>query len=359
MNFSYTKDLKETKWLNPLKTDKMAIYGFPWIKEDKVYRRLPISSFAEIEEMNPKVNHLATNTAGGQLHFYTNSSKLIVHAKVTEKVHLANMAPIAQIGFDCYVGDSYDDLLFYNATKFDLDKDEYIFPLFENISGYKLVVLNFPIYGGISNLELGFSIGSEIRPATEFSQTEKIAIYGTSITQGGCASRPGLAFVNRLSRLLKCEFLNFGFSGNGFGERKMAEIIASLSGIKMFILDYEANAGANGKLEATLEEFIKVLRKNHAKVPIVVVSRIKYLFDELTLDSKKRRDNLRNFQLNIVKKYNSLGDNQVFFIDGSELLGEDYHEFTIDSVHPNDLGFWKMSDYLYLEIKRILNLNKN
>lgn len=343
------------KWINPISSDRISIYGFNWIKEDRIYRRLPLSSFSKIEESCPKINQLSNYTSGGQIHFWTNSKNLYLKAKIKDKASISLMSAITQAGFDCYVGPNYDNLLFYNTANFNVGTSEYQSKLFNNEVGKKLVVLNFPLYGAVEEVLLGIDDNSYVEKPNEFDSKGRIVIYGTSITQGGCASRPGLSFTNILSRRLKREFLNYGFSGNAFGEIEIANIIASIQNVKMFILDYEANGGTNGKLALTLENFIKTIRLQNPGTPIVVMSRIKYLFDDLNKDLGKRRAKIRQFQIDMVKYFNNIGDHDVYFIDGSKLLGKDYHEYTVDSIHPNDLGFMKIANNLENKIKAILN----
>lgn len=341
------------KWIDPLKED-VKFYGFNYIDEDKCYERLPKKYKDEIEEVSPKVSFLGKNTSGGQLHFKTNSSKLILYAKVLNGAHLSGMTYVGQAGFDCYVGNNYDDLLFFDTTRFDVEKDNYEYTLFNsNTPKEKLVVINFPLYSNVLELFIAIDEESYIKKPND-SLTGKIVYYGTSITQGGCASRPGLTYTNILSRRLKTEIINFGFSGNAFGERLFAKIMSEISDANMFVIDYEANGGTNGKLEATLEEFIKTIRLLHPTTPIVVISRIKYLFDDLNPTLGARREEIRLFQEEMVNKFKRLGDEYIYYVDGRKILGENYHEFTIDTVHPNDLGFMKMADYLEIEFKNIL-----
>lgn len=341
-------------WIDPIKCKDLNIYGFYWLQEDQIYNRLPKSSFATLETVCPNINNLATNTSGGQIHFYTNSSKLIVKATISDKVGTSQMTGVARGGFDCYFGDSYDNLKFYASSAFDIETIEYEYTFFENEPGTKLVVINFPLYIGVNRLELGFASDSFLKKPDRFNPRERIVIYGTSITQGGCASRPGLSFTNILSRRQKREFINFGFSGNAFGEIEIAKIIASIDQASMFMIDYEANGGTNGKLEMTLEAFIKTIRTKHQTTPIVVMSRIKYLLDDLHSEMNKKRTEIRKFQEQTVKRFQKNGDDQIYFIDGSKLLGKDYHEYTVDSIHPNDLGFMKMAEEIEKKIKPIL-----
>ena len=354
-NINFAKSTNEPlMWVNPLKHGNLRIHGFHWIETDGLYRRLPMDSFEEIERTCPKINPLATNTSGGQIHFLTNSENLHIRVKLTSKVSIGLMTAAAQGGFDCYVGTSYDDLKFYNTSKFDPESIEYESMLFERQPNKKLVVVNFPLYAGVAELLLGLDSRAWLVKPEGFDSHKKIVIYGTSITQGGCASRPGLSFPNILSRRMKREFLNLGFSGNAFGEIEVARLVARIDNVQLFVLDYEANGGTNGKLELTLKDFIETIRTKHPDTPIVVMSRIKYLFDDLNPNLNKRRGAIRIFQKNVVKQMSRNGDKFIFFLDGSKLTGKDYHEYTVDGVHPNDLGFMKIADGVEKHLTKIL-----
>ncbi|HPN60588.1 MAG TPA: SGNH/GDSL hydrolase family protein [Bacilli bacterium] len=338
-------EMSSLTWFNPLNEAAMSLYGFNWLKDDQVYRRLPLASKESIKQACPGINDLAEKTSGGQLHFYTNSDCLYIRAKTKGQAQMAGMTAVACGGFDCYAGKNYTDLRFYNTAYFDSHRQGYEAMVFENEPGFKLLVINFPLYGGIEHLEIGLKTGSKIKKP-EPLQPGRIVIYGTSITQGGCASRPGLSFTNFLSRRLNQEFLNFGFSENAFGEIALASIFKTIDNVSLFIIDYEANAGTNGKMAQTLEAFIKELRTTHPLTPIAVLSRIKYLFDDIHPEKGAMRECIRLFQENLVKRLRKQGDLNLWYIDGSTLLGDQYHEYTIDSIHPNDLGFMKIADNL-------------
>jgi lysophospholipase L1-like esterase len=214
--------------------------------------------------------------------------------------------------------------------------------------------MNFPLYTGVKNLWIGIEKDNFIKPHNTFKEKERIICYGTSITQGGCASRPGLNYTNLLSRMLEVEWLNYGFSGNAFGEAELIDVISKINNASLFIIDYEANSGTNGKLKLTLEKMLEIIRKNNPKIKILVISRIPYLFDEIDEDMKRVRKDLREFQRNLVNNLREKGDNLVYFLDGSKIFGKNYHEFTVDTVHPNDLGFMKFAKELKKEINHTI-----
>jgi len=351
-NFELRKETnKDFIWFSPLVNPEVTIYGFPFLKLENSFNRIP-----SILNKNLPVNivSLSKNTSGGQLHFYTNSSQLLIDVELISENILSGMSITAQGGFDIYVGSNYDDLKFYDASRFKITDTSYTYTFDLHNNGLeKLVVLNFPLYNGIKSLDIAIDKGSNIKKAS-FPKEGRIVIYGTSITQGGCASRPGLAYTNILSRRLKQEVINFGFSGNAFGEREVAEVVSSVEDVKLFILDYEANAGTNGLLYKTLEDFIKIIRSKYPLAPIIVLSRIKYLFDELNPSLGKIREEIRVFQENLVERLTLEGDSNLYYLDGSKIYPSGYDEYTVDGIHPNDLGFMKIADYLEEAIQKIL-----
>ena len=107
-----------------------------------------------------------------------------------------------------------------------------------------------------------------------------------------------------------------------------------------------------------METFINIIRKKNPITPIVVVSRVKYLFDELDQDKGIRREEIRQFQVKLVERL-SKTDSHIYYVDGRKLFGEDYDEYTVDSIHPNDYGFMVLANNLLKELKLIFNKEEN
>ncbi len=99
--------------------------------------------------------------------------------------------------------------------------------------------MNFPLYNGVKSIYIGIDENSKLENPEMVSTSGKIIIYGTSITQGGCVSRPEIVYSNILSRKLGMEFINLGFSGNGKGEPELAHLINEISDVKMNYLEAE------------------------------------------------------------------------------------------------------------------------
>ena len=355
-NFINNENKDDLNYIDPRYSNLVNIYGLYWFDEDKRYHRLS----KKLDELLPKlegsVDVLAGNSSGGILAFYSNTNILKIKVKLSFKFHMGHMPYTGQAGFDLYIGNTYKDMKFYRTSNFDFNKTEYEFTYFNHSNmtdTNKLFVLNFPLYATVEEVLVGVNKESVVLPCNSlFENNDKIVFYGTSITQGGCASRPGMSYTQILSRYLGTECLNYGFSGNGKGHIEIAEALSSIKNVKMFVLDYEANATFD-RLKATLDNFVNCLRNKYPTTPIVIISKIPMYLEFHDDAYIKNERKIRNYQKNYVK--NSCDEN-LYYIDGAKVLGKtNISEKTVDGCHPTDYGFISMAEYLYPIIKKILS----
>ena len=319
-------------WFDP-REEPFELSGFEWFKEDSVYRRLPLNPGWEIREA---VDQLANHTAGGQLRFRSNSKRILVKVELRERSGMYHMPATGQSGFDLYMQDG-EVLRYMKTTRFPHDTIRYQVELFNtNDPQTSAFTLNFPLYNGVNSVLIGLEQGSLVEAPPPFKRPGKIVIYGTSITQGGCVARPGMVYSNILSRKLDVQFVNLGFSGNGRGEPALAHLINEIPGTRMLVLDYEANASKT--IVNTLGPFVDILREKHPDLPILIISKIRYAREIIGSPAHKALMNNRDFQKNLVDERKTAGDTNIYFLDGSSTLGDDYDECTVDGVHPTDLG---------------------
>lgn len=331
-------------WHSPLDLP-FQVSGLAWFDQERKFRRLPTLPAKVIPEA---VDHLANHTAGGQIRFQSDSSSLSVRVKLKDKADMVHMPATGQCGVDCYVGapDTLIPLQYINTTKYDVTLSEYECALFtEWKPTMRNIVLNLPLYQGVEEIWIGLDENSTVIAPPRYSSEKKIVIYGTSITQGGCASRPGMMYSNILSRRIPLEFINLGFSGSGKGEPEVAEVVSQINDPACLVLDYEANCVSTELYQKTLPEFIHIYRRDHPVTPILVVSRIRYAREELTPNLYKMRTERKQLAQGLVNELREQGDLNIYFFDGSKLLGgEDFFECTVDGSHPTDLGFLRMAD---------------
>ncbi|HRU04401.1 MAG TPA: SGNH/GDSL hydrolase family protein [Candidatus Brocadiia bacterium] len=338
-------------WVSPAE-QPLRLSGFAWFAQDRVYRRMPVNPPAPLPA---SVDALANSTAGGQIQFQTDSPRLAVRVELLNPHTMDHMPATGQCGFDCYLG-APKAQRFCGVTRFPRGdvKYEHTFFAFPD-SVMRNVTLNFPLYQGVKQVHVGFAPGSEVIAPPAYDDARPIVVYGTSITQGGCASRPGMAYTNILSRKLNRPFINLGFSGSGRGEREVAQCLGLIPDPALYVLDYEANAWGEPPIDKTLRPFIAVLREARPSTPILVVSKVRYAREAHYPDQLATRLQKMAFQKETVESLAAAGDGNIHFFDGSTLYGDDFDEVAVDGAHPTDLGFWLMAKGLAPVIRRILS----
>jgi hypothetical protein len=344
------KDTAATTWHDPA-NPPFQVFGLPWFTQERVYRRLPQKP---AEPIPLAVDSLANCCAGGQIRFQSDTGRVSVRVSLREPGGMDHIAATGESGCDLYV-DVGGRPRFYGVTRFNRKQMSYEALLFEHATRVlRVFTLNLPLYNGINELRIGLSPDAVVTAPPSYASPGCIVCYGTSITQGGCASRPGMAYTNILSRLLNMEVVNLGFSGNGRGEPEVARLVADVPAPRLFLIDYDPNCPSAEHIAKTLPEFLRILRNRHAAVPILVMSRIGYAHDLLQDAQRGERGRRRDIQAQVVAAAQDAGDRQIFFLDGAAILGDDFEECGVDGVHQTDLGFYRIAHALAPAIRRIL-----
>lgn len=219
-------------------------------------------------------------------------------------------------------------------------------------AGTREYLLYLPLYNGVKEVEIGLPKSAKLmKAAPRKSGLKPIVFYGTSITQGGCASRPGMVHTAILGRWLDAPVINLGFSGNGRMEPEVAELIAELDS-SVIILDCLPNISA-GDVTARTGKCVEIIRKRHPKTPILFVEDRSYT-DSFLIESKRVRNETSRAALKAeFEKLKATGDKNIYYLEGEHLLGDD-GEGTVDSSHPTDLGFVRQSEAFSKVLKPIL-----
>ena len=324
--------------------------GLYWRKPGDPFRRIPLD-----RSVSDGVDVLAGHTAGVMARFRTDASEIRVHAEFEECVRMDHMPCTGIMGFDLYEG-SHSAKFYRKTTRFDSSCKAYTVTIFGPDAEKKLreFTLHFPLYAHPVAVEIGLSAGARVLSPSPWKDPRPVVVYGTSIQQGGCASRPGMCHTNIMSRMLDRPFVNLGFSGSGKGEPAMAEIMSEIADPAMFVLDYDANAGVEG-LRKTLSGFIDILRSKHPETPILLVSHLPYATEfAVPQEFTKWRFDLTSIHMEELRKRREAGDKNIHFLDGSTLYGPEPSECTVDGGHATDLGFFNVAHRMAPVIERLL-----
>lgn len=210
------------------------------------------------------------------------------------------------------------------------------------------ITVNLPRNDKLAGLWITVEDDAEVLPPLPFGRKGRLCFYGSSITEGGCATRPGNAYTAAVSRWLDMDYYNFGFSGAALGEDAMADILNTRD-FDVLICDYDYNAPDAAHLEKTHARFFSRIRAARPDLPVLFMSRPDY--DVNVPESVQRRAViLRTYQQAVAA-----GDKNVYFLDGEQFFGTFGREMcTVDGCHPNDLGFYRMAEAVYRQLIRIL-----
>ncbi len=350
------------KWMNP-ESAPFLISGFPFYAQDRVFRRMPLAGEGVLPQA---VYELANETSGGQIRFHGKLKKLSIRVSLATKpgyfdnVMAPHLALTNKYGFDLYLSRDGKDYTFYGVSKkYTWDTRHYTYSFLEFPQEEEFdFLLNFPLYGGVDRVEIGFDDEAEITaPHYQFRDSKKIAIYGSSIQQGGCAGRPGLSAGNLISRWLDKEVYNLGFNSSGKAEAEVARVVADIKDLSLLIISVEGNCPDEVWLDEKVREFIRIFREKNPAVPVVILPFMLSGQEMLHSTLGAQRMRFRAVQEKLVADLKAAGDDKLFLFiqDVKEENFENHsvwHECTVDGLHYNDLGFLWTTKELCRFLKR-------
>jgi len=336
------------QWLAVM-SPKIDIAGLPWLQENHgEFWRLPARS----QNAFPKeVWNLALDPTGGRIRFRSDSSAVAIRLEWPHPPSMRNMHAFGQSGVDLYVRDTY----WGTAVP---DKDAAPGKRYEHIyfrgqpHMMRDITIYLSLYSPVKVLEIGLDNDAKVELPAPFATPTPVVFYGTSITQGGCASRPGMSYQAILGRKLNLNHVNLGFSGNGRGEAAVARAVAEIDA-SAFVLDFAQNNSDVDSLAQVYDPFIGVLRERHPDTPIVCITPI-YSAGEAT--GSRRNEDMRSLIRKVVSRRIGAGDSRLQLVEGTDLLGASRVDGLVDGTHPNDLGFQWMAEGLAERLRKVLGL---
>lgn len=339
-----------------------SIYGVTYSDDEMMFRRLP-KEIADIT--NNGVAQLSKNTAGGRVRFATDSPYVAVRIEEPFAPPFSHMTIAAQCGASLFVDKkfvgtimpTYEQIV--KADKAHAGNGIIVFdgikhPYVTGGQAYQTEIF-LPLYSAVNSIYIGLKKGSFLVGGKDYKYKDPVLFYGSSITQGACASKPGDDYANRLCRMLDTDIINLGFSGSARAEQIMADYIASQKP-SVFVLDYDYNAPDAEHLKKTHFTLYTTVREANPKTPIVIMTMPTIEGYEKKTWNKLRREEI----LSSVEKAISKGDKNIYFVDCYGCFGsfENGECGTVDDVHPDSLGFLRMAERLYPILNKLLNLEK-
>lgn len=296
---------------------------------------------------------LSRDSAGIAVRFTSNATHLRARWSLTRKSLAGpNMTAIGASGLDLYVKTSPTQ---WRWLGFGRPSNDPVIesPLATGIpAGDREYLLYLPLYNGVKSLEIGVNKGAAIKPAAPRPASKKpIVFYGTSITQGASATRPGMCHPAILGRRLDHPVINLGFSGNGRMEPEVLKLVNEIDA-SVFVLDCLPNIVAREVTERT-EPGVKLLRQSHPDTPILLVEDRNYPHGFLIPAPRERNQSSQAALRAAYSRLKKEGVKNLHYLPAANLLGDD-GEATTDGSHPSDLGFQRHADAFFKPLRKVL-----
>jgi hypothetical protein len=330
--------------------ERLVVNGLPWFGETTPNLwRLPERMK---DRVRPPVWDLSLQPSGGRIRFATDATAIGVRLQYPGLGHMNNMCRIGQMGVDLYAGPGTG--CEYWRTVFPLESAKHEELHFEGApAARREICLYLPLYHPVQVVAVGVSDGATLDPPAPFAAERPVVYYGSSITQGGCASRPGLSYQAQVSRWLNLDFVNLGFSGNGCGEPELAEAVAETEA-SCYVIDFCQNVATVGVLAEAYAPFLSFIREHRPTTPMVCITPIFCTQETWSEAARLRLEGMREVIRTAVADRQVEGDRTLALMEGYDLLGPGDRDGLVDASHPNDIGFERMARGLAPTLRRML-----
>ena len=319
----------------------LLVEGKGWAETKSFYDRLPAKAEGKVPA---SVWNLSHHSAGLCVRFASDAQSIQVRWELSAKDSLGmpHMPATGVSGVDLYRREKSGKWCFVGNGRPSGASNRASFTV---PAGQQQFLLYLPLYNGVTSVAIGIPKESalSVPDAAAGTQRKPIVFYGTSITQGGCASRPGMAFTAIVGRRLILPVINLGFSGSGKMEGEMAELLAELDP-SAYVLDCLWNMSEE-QVSTRIEPFVKVLRAARQETPIWLAEDCSVRNISPTGKGKILRT--------IHRKLVGDGVKNVYLLSNEDMLGDDT-EGTVDGCHPNDLGMMRQAEAFLRALSPVL-----
>ncbi|MBM4035055.1 MAG: hypothetical protein FJ291_25205 [Planctomycetes bacterium] len=317
-----------------------GVQGKGWGETERFYDRLPARARGKVR---PPVWDLSRHSAGMAVRFESDATALWARwTLLSNGLAMSHMPASGVSGLDLYAQDEQGCWRWLGVGRPEAAPRAQAQLIAGLPAGRRAFTLYLPLYNGVESVEIGLDPPAIARPLPA-RRTKPIVFYGTSIVQGGCASRPGMAYTAILGRRLDRAVVNLGFSGNGPMDIEVAELMAELDPC-VYVIDALPNMSLEQVGERT-EPFVRTLRRGRPATPIVLVEDRTWTNAALLPAHRQHHAAMRAALKATVARLTAAGVPALHVAPGEPLLGDD-GEATVDGSHPTDFGFARMADAL-------------
>jgi len=355
---NFAQENTSTTWWNPLHHEFNVVEGQGWSKNlESGYDRLPIDAKNKVRE--PLWN-LSKNSAGLSIRFRSNSPNIEVKYKLSGELSMPHMPTTGVSGLDLYAKNS-DGAWVWVQGQYSFGKNSIAnFTNLKPNDSYhnegREYQLFLPLYNSVDSLEIGVPKDVLFHPLA-VRKEKPIVVYGTSIAQGACASRPGMAWTAILGRKMDRPLINLAFSGNGLLEDELIDRMNEIEA-EVYILDCLPNLtpNANRTLSDVRERIIASshkLRNKNPNTPILLVEHAGYTDEFFHLNRQKAVQDLNKTMKSAYAQLKAEGITNIYLLTKEE-IGLNLDSM-VDGTHPNDMGMQIYANAYEKSLRVILN----
>ena len=339
---------------HPVAATAARVEGLPWSETEGHWDRLPRALMSN-DSVRAALRHVAAQPSGGRIRFNTTASTWALRARLARTETCVHNTVDSLSGFDCYArpaGMPGARPIFVRCAAPGEDPALVVAELerpraFAASAEVEWTVY-LPLQNPVASLELAFPADAPALPPAPARLAAPVVFHGSSITQGFSCTRPGLTYPAIIARDLDLPFVNLGYGGNAKGDPEVATAIAALP-MSLFVCDLDFNLPSVEEIADKHAAFVATIRRAHPMIPILCVSAPNYWNDS---DYFGRRAALIE---RTVLDARAGGDTRIEFLHGRDFWDADRAgDFTVDTIHPNDVGFARMAAHIGARVQALL-----
>lgn len=330
---------------------RFPLHGKAIDETSALYQRFPAAYEGQVRK---PLWELSMNSAGLYIRFRSDAPS--IHARWTNRAyHMPHMTDTGVGGLDLYALLEGEWRFVGSGFNWGEIGREHERQLIGNMDPLmREYMLYLPLYDCLDSLSIGVPEGYRLEvPVADTPRSDSpIVMYGTSILQGGCASRPGMVHTAILSRWLDREVINLGFSGNALLDKEVADLITRVEHPAVIVLDYVPNASAR-QIQEEGESFFLTIRKAHPGIPVIFVEDPIFPFSAVDREIEREIRDKNRAQAQLFLRLRQKGEKRIYYVGSKGMIGDD-GEATVDGIHFTDLGMMRYAQHILPTLKKAL-----